>query len=150
MTPQQRTPSTIDQAQTATPTPHPPPAPHVREVQARVFDQRPAVAPDGWIAEPIGYWAGRPSEVVYDPRRHKVAVITGSMPEASVHPLEAAGWNEQSSDGRRSLWVQDKLSAARAALDRLDHAAPAAGRTGPDIGGGDGAAPTPPGAELAL
>jgi hypothetical protein len=128
--------------------PPPPERPYVREVLPRAFGQRPPAVPDGWVAESIGHWAGRPAEVVYDPRRHQLSVTSDRSEVGSV--LVAAGWRWHASDGRRSLWVQDRLAGPRAALDRLDRATPTPERPGPGIGGGDGGGPAAPGVEVSL
>jgi hypothetical protein len=113
----------------------PPQQPYVREVLPRAFDHRPGPVPDGWVAESVGYWAGRPAEVVYDPRRYSVSVTDEASDAGAA--LVAVGWQWHDSDGRRSVWIQDKLQATRSSLERLDHRAKAAvvDVTGPPASG---------------
>ena len=78
--------------------------------------------PDGWTAEPlISKWAGRDTEVVYNPRRHDVAINWHTKPGEVNDALEATGWRLGATDGPRSFWTRDRHVAARTALARFDH-----------------------------
>jgi hypothetical protein len=73
--------------------------------------------PEGWAVHAIE-WDGHDCEVVYDPRRHDVALARDGEVGDIEDRLVAAGWEYQGTDGRVSLWVRDRVVAARAALDR--------------------------------
>jgi hypothetical protein len=72
--------------------------------------------PKGWIAQPIGRWDGVDSELVYDPRRHEIDVVSSER----VSATSAAKWNVLESSGSTTVWVRDRVAVARSALDRHD------------------------------
>jgi hypothetical protein len=77
-------------------------------------------APPGWVVEPIGMWEGVPHEVVYDPRRHEVAVTESAH---DVGPTASPGWDLRATDGSRGFWTLDRVAEARASLDRFEQLA---------------------------
>lgn len=77
-----------------------------------------APTPAGWVTEPAGRWAGAPTNVAYDPRRHTVLVSLNRLPDKARAGLRSDGWVWQAGDGCAELWVRDRLVAARTALDR--------------------------------
>jgi hypothetical protein len=84
--------------------------------------------PSKWATVPIGVWDGRESEVVYDPRRHDVMVVQAAVTEDWEGDLAASGWAYEGTDGRSVMWVRDRVTATRAALDRSPDPTP------PDVG----------------
>jgi hypothetical protein len=81
------------------------------------------LAPVGWVAEPAGRWGGKEVDVVFDPTRHQVLVVRSAVPDGTRSSLGTAGFRRLAVDGTQELWVRDRLTVARAALDRLARAA---------------------------
>lgn len=69
--------------------------------------------PRGWVAEPVGEWAGRPVEVAYDVRRHQVLLVRAGAVDTVAGGLGAGGWECVGADGGVSMWVRDRLVAVR-------------------------------------
>ena len=86
---------------------------------ARPFLRQAGVGPTppGWVVESTGRWA---TEVVYDPRRHEVAITWQTKPTGTAAVLESTGWERLAVDGPRTFWTRDRHAATRAALDRHD------------------------------
>lgn len=77
-----------------------------KEIQVSERPRAPSgPVPPGWVAEPVGRWQGRETEVVYDPRRHDVMLTQQTEPFAvgadTASALEADGWERRSGDGVR-------------------------------------------------
>jgi hypothetical protein len=87
----------------------------------------PAACPPGHEAEPAGLWQGRAMEVVYDPRRHDVAFLRGSVSTQVLHGLASTGWEHRLSDGPNQMWTRDRTAVARRRLEQVS-VAPAAAR----------------------
>ena len=88
-----------------------------------VAPSRPPERP-GDVVSYAGRWAGEPVDVVYNPRRHDVMFLLGRMQPELREQLEQAGWRVTRDDGRRQLWVRDKVVAARSGLARGHAASP--------------------------
>ena len=72
-----------------------------------------APCPPGWAAEPAGRWQGGHSEVVYDPRRHDVVFLRGTVEPGVLTGLEAAGYERRGVDAGSELWVRDRARRAQ-------------------------------------
>lgn len=57
-------------------------------------------------------------EIVYDPRRHDVAVVSG-ISERVRAGMAGAGWRHRGSEGGRELWVRDRMALARNRLHQV-------------------------------
>lgn len=77
-----------------------------------------APVPAGWSVERAGLWDGRPAEVVFDPRRHDVALFLGPTSPQTRADLRAAGWLRQGAGPTGELWSRDRTTAARQRLAR--------------------------------
>ncbi len=88
-------------------------------LRPRSREDAPAPCPPGCATEPAGIWGGRAMEVVYDPRRHDVALLLGDASPEVRHGLVATGWRHQRGDGDTQLWVRDRLALARQRLERI-------------------------------
>lgn len=75
--------------------------------------------PAGWATEPVGEWNGQATEVVFNPVRHVVMVVSSDSTEDREGELAAAGWQYDGIDGFNVMWVLDRAVAARAALEHL-------------------------------
>lgn len=94
--------------------------------------------PDGWVVEAAGEWNGRQAEAAYDPRRHQVLLARSGAADEMEGGLALGGWEYHSSDGLTSMWVRDRLGAARTRLDReppatVSAAEPAGGVEAPGL-----------------
>lgn len=69
--------------------------------------------PDGWQVEQAGRWRGRQVEVVFDPRRHDVALLRGAQPPRVAAALRAEGWRCRGIDGDNQWWSRDRVAVAR-------------------------------------
>ncbi len=74
--------------------------------------------PVGHQAEAAGTWRGTPMEVVYDPRRHDVAFLRGTVSAKVVDGLRDTGWEHRLSDGANQMWTRDRAALARRRLDQ--------------------------------
>lgn len=84
--------------------------------------------PPGWVAEPVGRWDGSAKEVVYQPRRHDVLIVRGGSSPKIENALPGAGWTRsQETEGAR-MWIRDRLTLTRDALERMQQR-PAPART---------------------
>lgn len=79
----------------------------------------PQLAPVGWVAEPAGIWEGRRVEIVYDPRRHELVRATFDMGARARTLLASSGFRCVAAAGDRELWVRDRQTRSRVAVDRL-------------------------------
>lgn len=79
--------------------------------------------PHGWALQRIGLWKGQESLVAYDPGHHAVEVTSLSLDHETVEAFRELSYAPVDTDigGGRLLWVQDALTATRAALDRALH-----------------------------
>lgn len=73
---------------------------------------RARLQPVGWTAEPAGIWAGKPVEVVYDPRRHQVVLARNEPGDKTRMMLAGEGYRRLAVDGQQEMWVRDRTSAA--------------------------------------
>ncbi len=118
-----------------------PPRPYVRPALTNDLSAT-APIPDGWVAQPIGPWGGRESELVYDRRRFDITITTDTPIRVAF--LEGRGWHEQAADARRAIWIRDRAEATRDVLTRLDSQAASMDAAKP----GPAAPRQPPGLEL--
>lgn len=91
------------------------------------------LAPVGWVSEPAGQWAGKEVDVVYDPRRHDVALVRGGASNPLREGLRDVGYRRVAVDGTSEMWVRDRLAVVTEALDRV--AQPLERQRTADIGG---------------
>jgi hypothetical protein len=73
--------------------------------------------PDGWTTQAVGAWRGRAVEVVFDDRRHDIAVVRCAGPRITAG-LANAGWHLRGRDGEREWWVRDRVVVARERVAR--------------------------------
>lgn len=79
----------------------------------------PHAAPDGWVAEPAGIWAGKEVDVFYDPVRHDVAFIRADIGDDMRARFGDIGYEQLGVDGSNEMWVRDRRSSLSAAWDRV-------------------------------
>ena len=82
----------------------------------------PAPCPAGYEAEPAGVWHGKAMEVVYDPRRHDVALLRGGVSAKVRDGLVDSGWRHQLTDGANQMWTRDRTELVRSRLQRVPSA----------------------------
>ena len=82
--------------------------------------------PPGRVTAPVGLWAGRAMEVVYDPARHDVVFLRGATSQALAEGLSDTGWEQAGTDGGNQMWIRDRSAAAGRPLERTACAALAA------------------------
>ena len=75
-------------------------------------------SPPGRTTAPVGLWAGRAMEVVYDPARHDVVFLRGATSPALADGLRETGWEQAGTDGENQMWVRDRAAAAGRRLER--------------------------------
>jgi len=80
---------------------------------------RARLAPVGWVAEPAGEWQGHQVEIVYDPRRHDVALIRNDTTDTVRSGIAASGYRRIAVDGRQEMWVRDRVDTTQVRLDGL-------------------------------
>ncbi|MGQ0823760.1 MAG: hypothetical protein ACT4OX_01810 [Actinomycetota bacterium] len=73
---------------------------------------RARLAPVGWASEPVGVWAGRKVEVVFDPRRHQIVMVRDEPGDTMRAALAGEGFRRLAVDGRQEMWVRDRTTAA--------------------------------------
>jgi hypothetical protein len=93
------------------------------------------LAPVGWVSEPVGQWAGREVDVVYDPRRHDVLLVRRDPGDSARHGFRDVGYRRVAVDGANEMWVRDRLSVISTRMDSVqrslgrDQAAEIGGRS---------------------
>lgn len=73
---------------------------------------RARLAPVGWSSEPAGTWAGKPVEVVYDPRQHQIVLVRNEPGDRTRMVLAGEGYRRLAVDGQQEMWVRDRSSVA--------------------------------------
>ena len=68
--------------------------------------------PPGRVTAPVGLWAGRAMEVVYDPARHDVVFLRGATSPGLAEGLSDTGWEHTGTDGENQMWIRDRSAAA--------------------------------------
>ena len=80
----------------------------------------PDALPAGWATQPAGTVAGLDMHVAYDPRRHDLLRALNAPNPTVRAGLVHQGWRQLAAgDDGVEVWVRDRNSAARAALQRL-------------------------------
>ena len=74
--------------------------------------------PPGHEAQAAGVWRGKQMDVVYDPRRHDVALIRGGLSVPAREGLAKTGWRLRMKDGDSEMWTRDRMVVARTRLER--------------------------------
>ncbi|GMU79787.1 MAG: hypothetical protein AMXMBFR46_25760 [Acidimicrobiia bacterium] len=65
----------------------------------------------GWASEPVGMWAGRQFEVVFDRRRHVIVMMRSDPGDAIRALLTAEGFQRLAVDGQQEMWTGDRNPA---------------------------------------
>lgn len=79
---------------------------------------RARLAPVGWVAENTGVWAGREVEVVFDPRRHEIAIVRNDPGDTTRAALASGGYRRLAVDGRQEMWLRDRTGAVEQSPER--------------------------------
>lgn len=80
---------------------------------------RARLAPVGWISEPVGVWAGREVEVIYDPRQHQIVMVRNEPGDTTRVALAGEGFRRLAVDGQQELWVRERDTVAEQLQGRV-------------------------------
>lgn len=69
---------------------------------------RARLAPVGWVSEPMGVWADRHVEVVFDPHQHQIVMVRDEPGDGTRAALATEGFRLLAVDGRQEMWVRDR------------------------------------------
>jgi hypothetical protein len=87
------------------------------------------------VSEPAGTWAGKEVDVVYDPRRHDVALVRHNVGEDVREGFRDVGYRRVAVDGDAEMWVRDRVATVTAAMDRGIEQRSVDRTRAPEIGG---------------